>query len=174
MQYPGSEIIRDFKSAGNDSVRLTMLTDDGSAESVAPDLLLIYRGDTPSRLTKIAFEIERTQKKKDRLRAKLRKYAVGTRIDGVVYICSTDRIERVLATLYKSKIVPLAGRINHYSSGFLLLGRDDVTPSKSAEKMVNSNFQMFDMHTWIHKLTSSKLVERHDEMFTGGTLGGPL
>lgn len=157
-------VLRDYEiqQSTQASRPLLSLNQDPDLE---PDLLLLYKTETGKVQTSIAVEIERSQKSDARLLAKLKKYANGSLLDGVVYVCESERIERVIRLIYQKKVMHRAHRIKQYGNNFLLFCRADQKPAVAVQLVYNSDFKNVSLSDWLTYLSSTQRTQRRDENF---------
>jgi hypothetical protein len=120
----------------------------------------------------VGVEIERQHKNHEKLRLKIKKYADGTDLDGVIYVCSQHRISQPISLIYTSKLLDRAHRINHYGRNFLLFVGDKSTVQDGDIVMQNSDFKSVSLKNWIHILCHSPMDSREESPFTERRSGG--
>ena len=162
--FPEVEIIRDFEFKNSFKAEKIMLTSIEDLD-LHPDLLLIFPEGEGHNEIAIAVEIERSFKTIKRLRQKLKKYANGTHVDGVVYLCDTQYIANSISKVYESKPLQTSKRIGHYSENFLLFGDSASIHTKKFLEMFNSRLKGVFLPQWVMYLRDTRLNSRRDSNF---------
>lgn len=165
--YPNALVLRDFELVRHDEAKDIIPYLD-EVDSPKPDVFLIFPKVHDYKSVSIAIEFDRTAKAKHRLAEKLRYYTSKTRVDGVIYICSEDRITNNLTEIYDAKIIHRAMRINNYGKNFLL-----TTPIQNDFDLMFSNLKnqcgkYYSLDSWIHYLLFKPSVDRKDLDFAKG------
>jgi hypothetical protein len=164
-------IIRDYEM-DNSEVAKDILLNLGDSQEVYPDFLVIFpRTDLYAR-NAIAFEIERTRKSDDRILRKLKKYAVGTCIDGLVYICDSARLSETIRQLWEKSQHDSWRRIGHYSDFFFLFSDVTVPEDEPLEYIYNVKGNALDFRNWVVRLLGSKHTLRRNHLFADLVQGG--
>ncbi|USN47071.1 MAG: replication-relaxation family protein [Pseudobdellovibrionaceae bacterium] len=170
--FPEAEIVRDFDFQNSKGAEKIMLA---SAQELYlyPDLLLIFPESKTQKEVAIAVEIERTPKTVRRLRQKLKKYANGTHVDGVIYLCDTQHITNSIFKVYSEKPLQDSKRVGHYSENFLLFGDSLSIHTDRFYELFNSRFKTVFLPDWITYLRDTRLNSRRDSNFKMGVLRSP-
>src|SRR6185437_6905460 len=131
--------IRDFQIPSSGMAKELLIFIDDNYD-LLPDALFVMLHENGKQLLSVAIEIERYAKSDDRTIMKLRRFASGTRIDGVIWLCDGAGIANRLRRLYKSRVMPRANRINNYGNNFMLFQDDNlysVNPTLSLRNVAN-------------------------------------
>tara|TARA_B100001248_G_scaffold203924_1_gene158096 strand:+ start:4131 stop:4988 length:858 start_codon:yes stop_codon:yes gene_type:complete len=166
--FPEAEVIRDFEFENSPLAQKIMITND-SERDLKPDVLLVFKDTTNKRLTSISFEFEKTRKSNARLKAKLKKYASQSRVDGVVYICDEDRIKEAIQGNFESAVLPRALRVKHYSDYFLMFTKIKNININLSDTLYGLNQKTVSIDKWISFLRQFKNTERRN---TNIAIGG--
>ena len=161
--FPGARVLRDFEFYHNSFVQEILLTDRHDYE-FQPDVLLTFQGNAGSPRVSVAFEIERSKKSERKLIAKLHKYANGTMLDGVVYICDSKQVSEPVRRAFKTKIEPKAWRINHYGEYFFLFSNEPDGLISEEKKMFSSGMTPISFVAWIAQLRGVPLEQRRNQL----------
>ena len=159
--FPEAIIVRDFEFNTSSIAQKIMLTNEYDRD-LKPDVLLIFKGHETKRLTSISFEVEKTRKDNKRLKAKLKKYASQSRIDGLVYICDEERIKEALIDNFKYNVLPKALRIKHYSDYFLMFTDIKNIHINLSDTLYGLNQKTVPTGKWISFLRQVKTNERRN------------
>ena len=163
--FPKATIIRDFKFDKNDLAKNIMMINSKDCD-IKPDLLLIFKNDETAPYITIAIEIERTRKTNKRLLKKLNNYANQTRIDGLLYVCESDRLKDVIAQLYQQKLSKEVIRVKHYLNNFFMFTTIDKVHELESDVLINSLNQHATLKNWINFLQENDFNSRRDKNFT--------
>lgn len=163
-KYPEAIALRDFEFTRNIEAQ-KVIPNLTELDQPRPDVLLLLPDMSKNKIVSVAIEFERSPKEQNRLFKKLKFYAAGTHIDGVVYIATADRIIESLSSVYESRVLEKAVRIKHYGKNFLLTGlwKNDV--DKSFQTLRNQNANYYGLDHYIAKLRSTLARERSDDEF---------
>lgn len=170
--FPEANIVRDFDFQNSKSAEKVMLTSAQELD-LHPDLLLIFPESKSQNEIAIAVEIERTPKTVRRLRQKLKKYANGTHVDGVIYLCDTQHITNSIFKVYSEKPLQDSKRVGHYSDNFLLFGDSLSIHTERFLELFNSRFKAVFLPNWITYLRDTRLNSRRDSNFKMGIPRSP-
>ena len=162
--FPEVEVIRDFEFKDSPKAEQIMLVSADELD-LHPDLLLVFPKKGDQKEIALAVEIERSFKSVKRLRQKLRKYANGTHIDGLIYLCDSRYIANSISKVYETKPLQTSKRVGHYSENFLLFGDADSIHTKSFLEMCNSRLKTVFLPSWITYLRDTRLNSRRDSKF---------
>ena len=162
--FPEVEVIRDFDFQSNYKAEKIMLTSVEDLD-LHPDLLLVFPKDGEHKEVALAVEIEKSNKTIKRLRQKLRKYANGTHVDGVIYLCDSRYIANSISKVYETKPLQTSKRVGHYSENFLLFGDAESIHTKSFLEMFNSRLKTVFLPSWVTYLRDTRLNSRRDSKF---------
>ncbi len=159
--FPEAQIVRDFEFQNSSDAEKIMLASARELD-LHPDLLLVFPKTDAQEEVAIAVEIERTPKTVKRLKHKLKKYANGTHVDGVIYLCDTEQIKNSIARVYESKSLQQSKRIGHYSENFLLFGNALSIHTEPFAEMFNSRFKTVFLPAWVSYLQETRFNSRRD------------
>lgn len=162
--FPNVEVIRDYEIKANPDASRALLA-GGFEQDLIPDLLLIYRREGFASPLRVAIEVERSQKSDARLFLKLQRYTRGSLIDGVIYVCGTEAIERAIRRIYHNRVMSKTHRIRLYQQNFLLFALADLDIDSSALKMSNLKSENVSLGNWIQFLSTTLIAQRKDENF---------
>lgn len=151
--FPSLNVLRDFQIENN-SEALTALIYNKDERDFIPDILLIDKRPSEKPIF-IAVEVERSHKSIQRLVAKLKKYASGSHIDGLIYICDSDILQHIIQSIYQTRVLKKAHRVGSYAKDFLLLGRNEERPDLVAQKLFNSESESTSLNEWMSKLCTA-------------------
>lgn len=147
QMWPEVKILRDHLYQFSEEAQKVLLMSDNKFE-VIPDLLLLFPKSENQHPVRIAVEIERTRKANARVLRKLKKFASGTRLDGVIYVCSSEEIQNAVCNLYQKNVVSRALRINHYASRFLMLVQHEWYQKDAELKMLDADHRCITFSEW--------------------------
>ncbi len=165
-QFPEFEIIKEYDLPKHPEARKTLFEISSNTDQ-RPDILIISRKlNDENEPCSIGIEIERTQKSTQRLVHKLARYAEETRLDGVVYICSTEHIKERLRTVFNSSVIEEALRVKHYGKNFLLICAQDTGNYALPSQMFNAQLENINLTAWMHALNSTIRRSRRNHLFT--------
>lgn len=151
--FPEATIIRDYEFAQSNEAQEAMLT-DGADKDLTPDILMILPKTAKSPKIRIAVEVESTRKSTKRLRLKLRKYALKTITDGVIYLCEPDGLKDSIAGIAQDKVLASAERVKHYGNYFFMFLIDAWPVKEVVPNLVSFGFQDVPLNRWIMFLQS--------------------
>ena len=167
--FPESLLIRDFEFPSHSFAHEILLTERGDYE-LCPDVLMIFKSDAVGPMVSVAFEVERSRKSEQRLVSKLNKYARGTVLDGLVYVCDSKAVSVPVCQVFKAKVNPDALRINHYGEYFFLFSDEPNQLFLGKTKMFNSDGMPISLEAWVTQLRSVPLVLRRNKNFQVGAV----
>lgn len=162
---PDATIIREYAIAQSELAKSVLLT-LGDDKETLPDILLTAPTNHPERHLAIAVEIERFYKSSSRLIHKLKKYASGSHLDGVIYICDGEAIAQRVQRIFNSKICKYANRINNYGHHFMIFLNQTDLPETNPISAYNASGNCIDLSCWLQKLRDTDLFTRYDRDFT--------
>jgi len=161
--FPGAQVFRDFQ-LHHDSRVQQILTQIENVDSAKPDVLLVFWNSAVGRIS-IAFEFERTAKSKNRLQHKLKSYCSESRLDGVVYIGSSDQIISNLQEIYRARVLEKSNRIKFYGNNFLLCTTLTGNIRDSLSVCLNAEMKTLRFADWVHILSHTKEEDRRNALF---------
>lgn len=161
--FPEAQVYRDFQ-LHHDSRIQQILTQLENVESAKPDVLMVFWNSTVGRVS-IAFEFERTAKAKNRLQHKLKSYCSESRLDGVVYIGSSDQIISNLQDIYRERVLEKSNRIKFYGNNFLLCSTFTGNIRDSLSVCLNAEMKTLRFADWVHILAHTKDEDRRNLSF---------
>jgi hypothetical protein len=166
--YPDAIVVRDYEFIRSEAAKDAMIYLPESGENsfqISPDIMLIFKSEEAKRTTVIAFEIERTRKSIERLTSKLRKYAYAAQVDGLVYVCATDRLAQLVERIYQDRVLEKAHRIRHYAKSFLMFATEDLSPLQASQNLFNSHLKPSSLTEWIAYLVGTPTNDRKEKQF---------
>ena len=161
--FPESLVLREHQFWDNPVVKRKLLLGEDTSDQL-PDIIIMSAGQDGSTVA-AGVEIERSIKSEKRLVYKLRKYAVKTHLDGVIYLCDKKTIADRLKLVYTSKILESALRIKHYGLNFLLLSEGTLDAKTKEPVMYNAALQRISLRDWLRTLNENKIRSRRDAAF---------
>lgn len=171
-QFPEAIAIRESDFYTNDVAQKIMLIKKDEFE-LRPDFLLLFPKTAESERVSVAVEIERSRKSTRRLAAKVKKYADQTFVDGLIYVCDSNRISETIRLIYRNKILDRAHRIKHYADHFLLFSSAINTYVHPMEHIFDSAERRISVDKWMEYLRSTKRNSRRDSEFRNVDSGSP-
>ncbi len=130
-----------------------------------PDVLMILPSETGPEPTYIAVEVERSVKSVKRLAKKFSKYALRTKLDGVIYLSEDDNVLRTLSDRYQTDIAPTGLRVRHYKDHFLLTASCPTKQVFDLGNLRNSLNAPVSLNRWMHLLTTTPMLKRREIAF---------
>ena len=161
---PLSILLRDFSLRNSQMARQILLEIDNDIELI-PDLLIVQLSEDGKTLVSVAVEIERYMKTDMRTLIKLKRFAAGSRLDGVIWLCDNDGIAERLKRLYNTRVKDRAHRISNYGSNFMLFQNECFPSSRPTLNLQNAASESVDFNSWIGALQSKNSHERFDVNF---------
>lgn len=159
--FSDARIIREAEFPTSEEAKRVLLISDQDFD-VAPDFILVIPSEKSARATYVAFEVERTRKSEKRLIQKLSKYANRSTIDGLIYVCETDRLSEALRLTYEKNICSKSHRIKHYGENFFLFS-DAIEPSIFPfSRLFNAQRKAISIVHWCNYLCSTKHTLRRN------------
>ena len=157
-------MIRDYQFQRNTFANEVLLTDRNNFE-LLPDLLVRIDSSVNQSPITVAIEIEKTVKAKRRIQEKLKKYADGTTLDGVIYVCERPEIQEAVALAYQSSVTGKSRRIGQYDNFFILFAEEGNKPFADDIKLSTTNNFSVSLSRWITEMTSTLLPHRRNNFF---------
>lgn len=162
MLCPDAHIVRDYEISRYTEIRNILLQDPNDDVRLLPDLVLRVRNFSKTGFVNIAIEIERTIKSRGRLTEKLRKFAIQSKVDGVIYICRSEQVSRALYNVYKDRVLANSLRVKHYGLNFLMFSKNEFVPSANDFPMLNQEQKNISFNRWISFLRTIEDLDRRD------------
>ena len=169
---PDCKIIREWDIPGN-SICTNQLQVKKENLEFLPDFVVLLDASKPGSTVSIAFEIERTRKSDRRISRKLHKYAGRTHLDGMIYVCDSDRLSDTVCSLYNAKVKDKALRIGKYAENFFLFSDATEFADEPLARVFNANIERVDLIKWCQLLREKERVLRTNEMFREGVILPP-
>lgn len=163
-KYSGAVILRDHELRSSLDAQ-NIISGLDQVDQMKPDLLFMMETSDQNKKISIAIEFERTAKSKDRMQQKLNFYTQSTRVDGVIYFYSKDRIDHNLHELYIDQVLDKSLRVKHYGKNFLLTSAFNDDVEKSIKLLKNRNNNDYTFQNWLDFLTTYSTQNRRDEYF---------
>lgn len=161
---PESNVYRDYQLHLDPRVQ-NVLPQINNVDFARPDILLSLWNNAGHAVS-VAFEFERTEKSKQRLAQKLVSYSKESRLDGVVYIGSSDQIISNLREIFVDKVLEKSQRISHYGNNFLLCTTLSSDINNSLSLCLNAEMKTLNLVNWINVLTHTIEFERRNNSFS--------
>lgn len=171
--FPNALIIRDYHLRGRKDAERALIAEGSELERL-PDLLLLAPCEHSKYPVAVAFEIERTHKSASRLVEKLKKYARGSKLDGVVYLCPKGSIGRRVRTIFESRVLAKAHLIKQYGNHFLLFSEGISGDYNDSLTIQNVSGDDVSLQDWMQVLKRIPPHSRRDSSFTAGASSGPI
>lgn len=162
--FPDASVYRDYQFNLDKRIQ-NILPLVNNIDFAKPDILLSLWSNIRHSVS-IAFEFERSIKAKSRLIHKLKSYSTESRLDGVVYIGSSDQIITNLREIYVEKILEKSLRIKHYGNNFLLCSTFSGDIKNALSLCLNSEMKTLRLVDWINHLTCIKESDRRNSSFS--------
>jgi hypothetical protein len=160
--FPQAKVLREHEFS-SDPLASSALLSEKLGATKRPDLMILFPSVTAQKFVKVGVEIERFLKSKKRLVQKLDQYASRSILDGVIYVCASDTIESALRTVYRSRVIERALRVNHYGSNFLLFTQLQPVTTEEEPVMRNAALQTVNLSSWLHHLSQTEHSRRRDK-----------
>lgn len=160
---PDVMCIRDFEFDRNPLAKKIMSLETKDFD-LKPDFIFIQEDNSDRKFISIAVEIEKSRKSDERLFKKLYKYANSSHVDGVIYVCESQRIKEILQHIFKNKILHGARRIEHYPQNFFLFSENVDNCMNDDIHLFNSDEKMISIVDWTHYLQTTSFNQRRDRV----------
>jgi hypothetical protein len=121
---PGIKITRDFRCHLDRSILHALRLTPNSHRSLIPDLIAQVSTDAGD-LT-FAIEIERTEKSAIRSIRKLRRLAIGSEVDGVIYITRSSRIAAKLRKIFLDYVLPHCPHLSSFRNEYFVMSSGQI------------------------------------------------
>ncbi len=162
--FPTANVHRDYQLHLNPKVQ-NILPQLNNIDFTKPDILLFFCNNVGHSVS-VAFEFERTQKSKQRLAQKLISYSRESRLDGVVYVGSADKIVSNLREIFAEKILEKSQRISHYGNNFLLCTTLNSDIKSSLSICLNVEMKPLSLINWVNVLNKTIEYDRRNNLFS--------
>jgi hypothetical protein len=162
--FPEANVYRDFQLLRDPRLK-QILSQLENVDSARPDVLLVFWNSMVGRVA-IAFEFERAAKAKNRLQHKLRSYCTESRLDGVLYIGSSDQIISNLQEIYRERVLEKSNRIRFYGNNFLLCSTLTGNMRDSLSVCLNAEMKTLKFADWVRVLLQTKDEDRRNSLFS--------
>ncbi len=170
--FPDAKVVRDFELA-RETVLLDRTRLIGAEGELLPDILLCFprvRADLDP--VYVGIEIERTQKSRQRIGQKLRRFASQSTLDTVLYLCPRPTIGQSVARSFVVRKCSEVFRIEHFARNFLLVAASEN--QETLEIHASNPFGEAIVFTkWIHFIRERRGVERRGFDGTTGANRSP-
>lgn len=173
-EFPAASFVREH-AIPRDEVLRTVMKFKKDTRDMLPDILMILPSKTGQEPIYIAVEIERSVKSVKRLVKKFSKYALRTKLDGVIYLSEDDGVLTTLSDRYQTDIAPTGQRVRHYKDHFFLTARCPTKHVFDLGNLRNSVNTPVSLRQWIHLLTTTPMLKRREIAFlnSGGVRPDP-
>lgn len=162
--FPKASIIREHEFPTH-PVAQKALEGMQQDRDLRPDLLFLAPKKTGSGYIKIAVEVERSPKKHERLKQKLKNFASLSLFDGVFYACSQEYIVETLRKIYLTSVLPRSRRIEHYGNFFLMFSGIEQWKASTEPKTFSSTLKNISISKWITLLSEVEMLDRRSAVF---------
>lgn len=165
--FPESKILSEHEfSTQNDFGKYFWINKGKAHFDQRPDVLLTLPKTDGTRNVCIAIEIERNNKSRKRLVEKIKKYTDESLVDGVIYVCSNDSIQRRLIDAYKSKTHHDLIRIRNYKHHFLVFATEKQNFENFNPLLISTDGDTLRLKEWIDVFIRLTRFELRDASFT--------
>jgi hypothetical protein len=162
--FPEARVLRDYHLHTNAHAMEILLMDHDDFE-LKPDILLMFPKTPETPETNVAFEIERCRKSPKRIERKLRKFAMATRIDGLIYACNDEGIQESVQKVWLARDRQEELRVGHYHEHFLMFTRNTPYIDIGSNFMFSAYKNPAWLGSWIQALRLSPRDCRRKENF---------
>lgn len=166
--FPDAQVVRDLRLLDQAEAEagdiLNIDLDDKSSEYILPDILMSFKEDIKKPEVHIAIEVERSRKSHKRIREKLRRYMLGTEIDGMIWMCGDEVNPEAIMRIWRSlkEEIPHRGKDYHDFFAMFYQGEKPLFPE---ERMATSKGWACRLSDWIHILRTTDAPTRSDSLF---------
>lgn len=173
-EFPSARFIREHAIPRDEVLRTVMKFKRGAYDTL-PDVLMILPSETGPEPIYIAVEIERSVKSVKRLVKKFSKYALRTKLDGVIYLSEDEGVLTTLSGRYQSDIAPAGLRVRHYKDHFFLTASCPTKQVFDLGNLRNSVNTPVSIKRWMHLLKTTPMLKRREIAFldSGGVRPDP-
>jgi len=161
--FPEANVYRDYQLHTDQRIE-NILPQLKKSDSAKPDVLLSFWNNVGHSVN-VAFEFERTEKAKFRLAQKLTTYSKESKLDGVVYIGSSDQIVTNLREVFVERVLEKSLRIKQYGSNFLLCSSFNGDIKNALSICLNAEMKTLRLTDWVNVLINIKEYERRNYSF---------
>lgn len=162
--FPDAIVLRDFEIRHSDLAKQAMIGVSNQRD-MTPDIIMMFVKNSHAEPVRIAVEIERSQKATVRLHGRIQKYSKKTAFDGVIYICSEERLADLVSNLYRKYYMKNVDRISHYGRHFFLFMSSDRPSLSIDSQLLTGEKSAVRLGHWVSKLRSTSPNFRRDEQF---------
>lgn len=162
--FPDAEVIRDLRLREHHIAEDILLMDPKDLETVLPDIILCFYDEKDKEEIFVAVEIELSRKSHKRIRDKLRAYSLGTKIDGMIWLCGEEVSAETIKRIWRSMKKEIISQSYGYRDFFTLFleGHKPLFPD---ERMATATGWSCKLNDWIHVLRANETSKRTDELF---------
>lgn len=162
--FPEAEIVRDFRLREHPIAEDILLMDPKSLDTPLPDIMLCLYDSEGKEEVFVAVEVELSRKSHRRIRDKLQNYALGTKIDGMIWLCGEEVAMASIMRIWRSMKEDPARHARGYRDFFALFleGHKPLFPE---ERMATAKGWACRLNDWIHILRTNAPANRTDALF---------
>lgn len=161
---PGVAVVRDFHFMKYPKIMEALHATTNDLE-LRPDLVLVIPTKPEKGNLFVAVEIERTRKTRNRLAWKIRKLALQSKLDGVIYVCDKNSIAEKIRIIYSSNFMQKAHTINNYGHHYFLFSSSGLSPSGFTPRFTNTESKLIYITNWLQVLATTPKEDRLDSQF---------
>jgi hypothetical protein len=162
--FPSARFVREHAIPRDEVLRTVMKFKKGTYDTL-PDVLMILPSETGPEPIYIAVEIERSVKSVKRLVRKFSKFALRTKLDGVIYLSEDEGVLTTLAARYQKDIAPSGLRVKHYRDHFFLTASCPTKQVFELENLRNSVNAPVSLKDWMRLLATTPMLKRRENAF---------
>jgi hypothetical protein len=144
---PSLKITKDFRCHLDRTILRTLKLTPNSHRSLVPDL--IVQNPVGVGLLTFAVEIERTEKSTVRSIRKLRRLAIGSEVDGVLYISKSARIRTKLSRVFSDYVLPHCSHLSSSRNEYLVTSDGQICPETGLPMLRGLDGASLDFAKWI-------------------------
>lgn len=170
-KFPSASVIRENRFHSDPNAKDVLLIEFDDFQ-LKPDILLSIPSDGDAMPLNIAFEIERSRKSPKRIERKLRNFAQGTRVDGIVYATNDDGIQELVRKVWLNRNLHRGTKIEGYPGHYMMFAPNAPHWIESNLHMWNAKREVTWLEPWLQTLSEHSRRKRLDEHFKPSADGG--
>lgn len=163
-EFPTARFVREHAIPRDEVLRTVMKFKKGTYDTL-PDVLMILPSETGPEPIYIAVEIERSVKSVKRLVKKFSKFALRTKLDGVIYLSEDEGVLTTLSDRYQTDIAPSGLRVKHYRDHFFLTASCPTKQVFELGNLRNSVNAPVSLKHWMQLLATTPMLKRRENAF---------
>jgi hypothetical protein len=163
-EFPFARFVREHAIPRDEVLRTVMKFKKGTYDTL-PDVLMILPSETGPEPIYIAVEIERSIKSVKRLVKKFSKFALRTKLDGVIYLSEDEGVLTTLSDRYQTDIAPSGLRVKHYRDHFFLTASCPTKQVFELGNLRNSVNTPVSLKHWAQLLATTPMLKRREKAF---------